>query len=319
MKKGNKSNFSIKRTSTSPYFSTSFSQLEFDTIKKLTGVEILPSQSPSIVSALITNTHTDFSTISTEQLDACELLIHPNSGYDNFPCQFIANANFPIIIGNPIRAHAVTNFILSSLLSHYSSIPVESSWSASRSWPRKLLSEINILILGIGHIGTLLKKSLEPLVKEIRIYDPYAGFPDLDLRNIDVLIPACSLNKQNYHFINSAILSQLNEDFLLINAARGSLVKTEDLLSILATRPSAYAVLDVFEKEPADFQALYKKTHQLKLSSHIAGVYKNIDHSTAEFEAKVISDFFKLELNEFEKTYKTMNLKNRIIGTDFLI
>ena len=319
MKKGNKSNFSIKRISTSPYFSTSFSQLEFDTIKKLTGVEILPSHSPSVVSALITNTHTDFSTISNEQLDACELLIHPNSGYDNFSYEFIAHAKFPIIIGNPIRAHAVTNFILSSLLAHYSSIPVESNWSATRSWPRKLLSEINILILGVGHIGTLLKKSLEPLVKEIRIYDPYAGFPDLDLQNIDVLIPACSLNKQNYHFINTELLQQLNEDFLFINAARGALVKTEDLLSMLSTRPDAFAVLDVFENEPANFHDLLMKSKNLKLSSHIAGVYKNIDYFTAEFEAKVISNFLRLESSEFEKFYKIMNLKNRLIENEFLI
>ena len=319
MKKGNKSNFSIKRINTSPYFSASFSQLEFDTIKKLTGIEILPSNSPSIVSALITNTHTDFSTISNEQLDACELLIHPNSGYDNFPREFIADAKFPMIIGNPIRAHAVTNYILSSLLAHYSSIPTQSAWSPTRSWPRKLLSELNIMILGIGHIGTLLKKSLAPLVREIRIYDPYAGFPDLDLRNIDVLIPACSLNKQNFHFINTELLQQLNENFLFINAARGALVKTEDLLSILAKRPDAYAILDVFEKEPADFQELQMKAHNLKLSSHIAGVYRNIDYSTAEFEAKVISDFLTLKQNEFEKIYKTMNLKNRLIENDFLI
>ena len=114
-------------------------------------------------------------------------------------------------------------------------------------------------------------------------------------------------------------MQQLNEDFLFINAARGALVKTEDLLSMLSTRPDAFAVLDVFENEPANFHDLLMKSKNLKLSSHIAGVYKNIDYFTAEFEAKVISNFLRLESSEFEKFYKIMNLKNRLIENEFLI
>lgn len=319
MKKGTLSKFTVKRISSSPYFSPSFSKLEQETINNLTGAEMLPPNSNELASVLITNTHTDVSTITDSQLEMCRLMIHPNSGYDNLPSEFISKVNFPVVIGNPIRANAVTNFILSALLSHYSAIPIESTWNDSRKWPRKLLSELNILILGHGHIGTLLSESLAPLASSVRIYDPYAGFPDLNLVNCDVLIPVCSLNKKNLHLVNKARLLELNEDFLLINAARGDLVNTQDLLSVLAERPSAFAVLDVFEKEPADFKQFFKETNNILLSSHIAGVYKNIDITTANFEAQVISDFMKLEKSEFEFTYKTMILKNRLQGPDFLI
>ena len=318
MKKETLSKFTVKRISSSPYFSVDFSKLEQETIQNLTEAEMLPLNSTKLTSALITNTHTDLISISKEQLEICKLMIHPNSGYDNFSSDFISKVNFPVVIGNPIRANAVTNFILSALLSHYSPIPVEAGWNESRKWPRKLLSELTILILGHGHIGRLLSESLAPLASEVRIYDPHAGFPDLDLQNVDVLIPACSLNKKNHHLIDEAMLMKLNADFLLINAARGSLVNTKDLLSVLQKRASAFAILDVFEKEPADFNQ-FKEIKNILLSSHIAGVYQRIDINTANFEAQVISDFMNLSVLEFEQIYKTILLKNRLKDPDFLI
>ncbi|MBC7541028.1 MAG: hypothetical protein H7281_19575 [Bacteriovorax sp.] len=318
MKKKLLSKFSVKRISSSPYFSKDFSTLEQETIYNLTGSDMLPLNSNELASVLITNTHTDLATISEEQLEMCQLMIHPNSGYDNFPAEFVSKVKFPIVIGNPIRANAVANYILSALLSHYSAIPNEMTWNEERKWPRRLLSELNILILGYGHIGSILRESLVPLVAGVRIFDPFAGFPNLDLHNIDVLIPICSLNIKNRSMVNKAMLLELKEDFLLINAARGSLVDTEDLLNVLTIRPDASAVLDVFEKEPADFSQ-FSQIKNIFLSSHLAGVYKKIDLTTANFEAQTIFDFMKMENFEFENKYKTMILKNRLQGQNFLI
>lgn len=316
--KRTKSKYTIKRLSSSPYFTATFLELEQKSISKIQEAEMLPIDSFECASILITNTHTDLTHISKDQLKACQLIIHPNSGYDNFSSDFVSHAHFPIIIGNPIRSHAVSNYILSCLFSHYSPITAEGTWNKNRQWARKLLSELTILILGAGHIGNILNKSLSPLVKEMRIYDPYQGFLDLNLKDVDVLIPACSLNEKNKYFINKEILLNLNEDFLFINAARGNLVNTGDLVSILSKRPNSFAFLDVFEKEPADFNQ-FKNISNLSLSSHIAGVYTYIDHATIEFENQVISDFTRLDPLEFENIYKKMNLKNKIIDQKFLI
>lgn len=279
---------------------------------------MLAKNSGIIADILITNTHTDVSQISKDQLEACRLMIHPNSGYDNLTAEFIKQADFPVVIGNPIRAQAVVNYILSALYSHYSPIPNESRWNESRKWPRKLLSELSILILGQGHIGTLLSACLTNLAASVHIFDPYKGFNTLSLKNIDVVIPACGLNKFNHHLINNEFLSQLNRDFLLINAARGGLVNTQDLLGILKARPEAFAILDVFEKEPAEL-SVFSDIKNIKVSSHIAGVYKNIGSATANFEAEVINDFRVLDLPNFEKKYSSMILKNRLSPDGFLI
>jgi D-3-phosphoglycerate dehydrogenase len=113
------------------------------------------------------------------------------------------------------------------------------------------------------------------------------------------------------------MLMQLNENFLLINAARGQLIKTDELITVLSERPTANCYLDVFEKEPADFSA-FSNVNNLKPSSHIAGVYANIDRVTADYVAQVIFDFQTLDENLFQTKYANVILKNRL-QKDFLI
>lgn len=312
------SKFLVKRLSKSPYFLDSFFEYESKIISGTPNVEMLPMSSTELADILITNTHTKVESLSCDQLSKCKLMIHPNSGYDNFTTTFVKNNHFPIIIGNPIRAHAVTNFILTALFNHFGQTPTETKWNQSRHWKRKLLSESKILLIGQGHVGSLLKKSLSPLAKELRVYDPYINKTPLELKEIDVIIPVCSLNAKNQYMIDRHFLSQCNNDFLIINAARGHLVHTTELIEVLNEQPNAFAILDVFEKEPMDF-SLFAKTPNVKLSSHMAGVFTSIDTATISFEENCIRDFTTMDPLEFERKYKKLILKHRLIEDDFLI
>lgn len=317
MKKNKLSNYFVKRISSSPYFSSDFLKLEKEAIDNITQAEMLAFSSTEFADIIITNTHTKINQLSKSELSQCKLMIHPNSGYDNFSAEFVKSVTFPIVIGNPIRANAVTNYILSALLHHYSPLLQEVTWDITRKWPRKLLSELNILILGAGHIGLLLEKSLGALVGKLQLHDPYKKNTSLNLENVDVVILACSLNKENYHLVNFNFLENLNNDFLLINAARGQLVNTKDLKTILKAKPEAFAVLDVFEQEPFDFNE-FEDLKNVTLTSHIAGVFKNIDHVTVAFEQEVISDFINLTNEDFENKYHNILLKNKTMN-DYLI
>jgi D-3-phosphoglycerate dehydrogenase len=305
------STLKVKRISSSPYFKESFAQLEKLTIENKADASVLPFNSPERADILITNTHTVTSKITNNDLENCALLIHPNSGYDNLSAEFVAAASFPIIVGNPIRAQAVCNFILSALFSHYTKLPAQNKWDDKRTWNRKCISDLSILILGHGHIGSLLEKSLLPLAKSVQVYDPYAGLNEMNLENVDVIIPACSLNSKNKGLINRDFLLKCHPDFLLINAARGQLVAIEDLKSVLKSQPQAFAFLDVFEYEPCDFSQ-FSGIRNIQLSSHIAGVFSGIDEVTAMYEATVIADFQAMDETQFYDKYKNVLLSSRL-------
>lgn len=309
MKNKQHSKLTIKRISTSPYFSPTFNQLEIESLNPY--VDMLPSESGVVTDMLITNTHTNFDLLSGEQVEQLKLVIHPNSGYDNFPLDFVKGLKAPIVIGSTIRAEAVAQYILSALFSHYSTIPDHKKWDVERKWPRKLLSDLKITIIGYGHIGKILHATLSPMVKELIVYDPFENLTQLNHKNSDVVILACGLNSKSKNIIEKNFLNAIKESALIINAARGELIKTNDLVNFLKANDEAYAVLDVFEKEPNNFSDFVDLTN-IKLTSHIAGVYKNIDLHTINFETTVVSDFLELTGFDFNNKYQKMILQNKL-------
>lgn len=309
MKNSPRSKLTAKRISTSPYFSNTFNQLEIESLYPY--VDILPSDSGAVTDILITNTHTNFDLLSGEQVENLKLVIHPNSGYDNFPIDFVKGLKAPIIIGSTIRAEAVAQYILSALLTHYSDIPLQKKWDIERKWPRRLLSDLKITILGYGHIGKILHATLAPMVKELSIYDPFENLTQLNNKNSDVVILACGLNSKSRHIIDKNFLNSIKESALIINSARGELIKTSDLVNFLKANDEAFAVLDVFEKEPNNFSD-FNDLSNIKLTSHIAGVYKNIDLHTIDFETTVVRDFLELTNFDFNNKYQKMILQNKL-------
>ncbi|MBC7715242.1 MAG: hypothetical protein H7177_17990, partial [Rhizobacter sp.] len=214
----------IKRTSTSPYFTAEFNQKESDTLYPY--VDMLPPGAVELTDMLITNTHTNFDLLSMEQIEKLKLIIHPNSGYDNIPVDFVKGSKAPIVIGSTIRAQAVSQYIMSALLNHFSPIPTGNQWDWDRKWPRRLISDLKVVMIGYGHIGKILHSTLTPLVKELTVYDPFENKTQLDNKQADVVILACGLNSKSRHIVDKNFLNHVSENVLVINAARGELIKT---------------------------------------------------------------------------------------------
>jgi len=287
------------------------------------GAESFLSSTPLIKDdsvALISNTHTQPDQLPEELLERTALWIHSNSGYDNFVASFVAKAQFPIIVGNPIRAHAVAEYILAQLFEHFGLLKHQLLWDRSRKWERPLLKNKNILICGAGLIGSILKGSLSPLCKELHVFDPFVNLDDeknlgsflKKSPTIDIILIACSLNSSSHHLIDNDILKQLSADFLLINAARGGLVDELALLTFLKDNTKARAVLDVFEAEPTP--ADYPKLPNLKRTSHVAGVSAKLDDEIITFENQILSRFLN-DNSSFLKSCSALNLRNRLINS----
>ncbi len=302
----------IYRTDYSPYFSSTFKERERELFSQFSELEIRDDW-PNTKNILITNTSTRTEDIPIQVLKQCELIIHPNSGYDNFSAHFVSGFDFPIVLGNSIRAQGVAEYILSCLFQHFSKIPKQNEWNKSRQWNRKLISELNIQILGYGHIGKKVYASLNAMGAQVSVYDPYKKSQNESLlqKNIDVLILACGLNQDNKDFINKAFFKSCSEDLLIINGARGGLIHEADLINFLETNNEAYAYLDVFQEEPLVDEHPFFQQKNINITSHIAGCSNSLENKILDFENKVLYDFFN-EKN-FDKIYTESLLKNHLI------
>lgn len=250
---------------------------------------------------LITNTHTNIDELHQIIFDNTLLMIHPNSGHDNIPKSFINFAKFPIVTGNIIRKQAVCEYILSCLFHHFTPMKNFPHWPNTRDWNRKLLRNQKILIYGYGHIGKSLESALKGICPDVYFVDPilklnplkkhYQSLENIEIPSFDVHIIAANLSDSSEYLFNSNHLEKCKKDALIINAARGEIIKTSDLEQI-AQLKNFTLFLDVFEKEPYP-PAYLSQIKNMNRTPHIAGVYADLCKDILEFELFITKTFLK--------------------------
>jgi D-3-phosphoglycerate dehydrogenase len=311
----------VIRTHTSPYQSRDFLQRERALIESFPTLvyETIESEAREDV-ILVTNTHTELRNLPQRLLKKTKLIIHPNSGYDNFAQDVELWKNIPLIVGHVIRAQAVAEYSIGALFEGLLELPQHLSWHKERTWERTLLKGKEVWVFGYGHIGKVIADTLAALGMKVVVVDPFVrSCPHLRIKtwkegsieNANVLIAATSLNPTSKHLFNEELFSRVRKDILFINGARGKLVDEKALKEFLLTSPEAFAFLDVFENEP--FGEEWHGFPQVWKTSHIAGVEKDLDQKILDFERDVLRDYLNLEEKDFLGKYERELLQNKRI------
>jgi len=88
------------------------------------------------------------------------------------------------------------------------------------------------------------------------------------LSRSDFISVNCDLNSTSRHIIDAAALAQVKAGAVLINTARGPLVKETDLVAALQAGKLAGAALDVFEEEPLPLDSPLMQLDNVLLAPH---------------------------------------------------
>jgi D-3-phosphoglycerate dehydrogenase / 2-oxoglutarate reductase len=299
----------IWRSNFSPYFGEHFAEMERQELSKLGNYQDKLFQSPEV---LITNTNTKLEDLEQKGLlTNTKLIVHPNSGYDNFSSEIVTKLNIPIILGNAIRQEAVVDYCLSCMFEDSQKVPFRSIWADKRQWKRSLLYKKSALVIGNGHVGSSLVKKITPLLEKIYVHDPYLEQFALGQKsNADIIFICASLSDSSTNLINKNFLNQLKKNVTIINPARGQIINMDDLSSFLYTNPNANAYIDVFPVEPYPIEQ-WQDRKNLKASCHVAGVFDNIDKEIIKFEKLTISDFREMSREQFILKYKKQDLQQK--------
>lgn len=296
----------VKRTDHSSYFPADFMSLERHAFESIPGIgycgvdQHVPATGPV---CLLTNTHTQLS--RWEGLKArVELVLHPNSGFDNL-LPDLPSWSAPVLLGHPIRARAVADWILATLFQHFSPSQHSSAWPVSRQWERELLREQRILIVGLGHIGKLVNETLRTLGSKVECLDPWENFSADLSAPYDVVILCASLNSQNHGMLGEAFFTNAPTDLVLINPARSELVDEAALKRFLARSPQARAYLDVHRQEPFTAGS-WDQLPQVFATPHIAGVWADLVPAMIAFEAQLLKDWVKLPREHFLELHHSL-------------
>lgn len=152
-------------------------------------------------------------------------------------------------------------------------------WSLDGLRPIRRFSETTVGVLGLGRIGRQVVSLLRPFGPRIVGFDPYASGTIEGVDRVDTLDEVLSISdivtlhlpvtEETRGMLGAAQLERMRPGALLINTARGALIRTSDLVDALRAGHLGGAALDVLEREAAD-AAAFSSLADVILTPHMA-------------------------------------------------
>jgi len=155
-------------------------------------------------------------------------------------------------------------------------------WGEKIRYMNTELSKKTVGIIGLGDIGRLVAKMVKASEMKVLAYDPYvskekameahAHLVDLRtlLRESDFVSIHCPLTDKTRGIIGEDELRLMKKTAILINTARGDIVREEALYRALKEGWIAGAGIDVFEREPLITKHPFIELDNILLSPHSA-------------------------------------------------
>jgi lactate dehydrogenase-like 2-hydroxyacid dehydrogenase len=227
-------------------------------------------------------------------------------GYDLIPVDVAARRN--VIVSNTpdVLNAAVAELCIGLLLSLLRRIPDADRFTRSGAWRTSAfplgvsLAGKKVGIVGLGRIGKEIARRLLPFGVTLS----YFGRTDqrLDLRfepdlhqlarDSDILILTSPGGRETEHMIDAAVLDALGPQGYLLNIARGSVVKEEDLIDALSRGAIAGAALDVFDAEP-DIDPRFFDLDNVVLLPHLGSATNETRMAMARLTLDNLHKFFE--------------------------
>jgi phosphoglycerate dehydrogenase-like enzyme len=196
--------------------------------------------------------------------------------------------NIPIVSAYAANAVPVVEFTLSQIffcLKHgwqYAlAVKKEGKYPPRIPVPGAYGSTVGLISLGM--IGRMVASRLQTFDVKVIAYDPFASQADAAALNVEL----CSLEevfrqsdvvslhtpwlKETEGMITGEHLRAMRQGAAFINTARGAVVREDEMIQALISRPDLFAVLDVTYPEPPESGSPLYTLPNVILTPHIAG------------------------------------------------
>ena len=186
-----------------------------------------------------------------------------------------------------VNHHSVAEHTISLLMGIARDFPKQDQHVREGNWLRRAFPRVmgtTLGIVGLGRIGQAVATRACGLGMNVVAYDPFANkefanewqielipLDDLYTRSDYVSLHSPS-TPETQHMINKESLKKMKSGAVVINTARGSLIKEDDLIESLRSGHLRGAGLDVYEVEPLPTSSPLLELDNVLLSGHTAGL-----------------------------------------------
>lgn len=196
-------------------------------------------------------------------------------------CKRIVVCNTPNAFSEP-----VADSVLGYMLCFARKLPWTSQAMRRGEWekiPGRALRECTLGIIGVGNVGQAVARRGVAFGMRMLGTDPVLPPDDVLhntgvhmvaleqlLRESDFVTVNCDLNPTSRHLLHEATFSIMKSEAVVINTARGPIIKEPDLVQALEAGQIAGAALDVFEDEPLPKDSPLRRMDNVMLAPHNA-------------------------------------------------
>lgn len=235
---------------------------------------------------------TQFAPIDGEvikSLKTAQIIVRYGIGVDNVDLAAAREMGIPVCNVPDFCIDEVADHTLAFILAATRQVELNAQHVRSGSWGlavplalMRCLSSLTVGVIGFGRIGREVVARLKPFKPRILVYDPVLSIADnvhadYELVDLSVLLAAsdvvtlhCPANESTKHLINADTIVQMKDGAILVNVARGAVVRTDHLVDALRSAKLSFAALDVLESEPIPPDHPLLAMKNVILHSHIA-------------------------------------------------
>ena len=203
------------------------------------------------------------------KLEDCKAIIRMGTGYDSVDHLTAATRDIPVCNVPDYGTEEVADHSVALALALCRQIiPADQEckklgWEIPNKNKIQRLGELSFGVIGLGRIGTSVALKAKALGFNVCFYDPYLPngidkslgilrykvFNDF-ISLVDVISINCLLTEETRHMITKKEINKMKKNAFIVNTARGSIIKKDDLFDALRKNKIAGAALDVIEDEP---------------------------------------------------------------------
>ncbi|MDO4765392.1 MAG: NAD(P)-dependent oxidoreductase [Eubacteriales bacterium] len=214
-----------------------------------------------------------------------KVLAHTGGSVSVVAPQEVFEKGITVLSGNEIYAASTAEGALAYILMGLRRLPdfmtemTENGWRKD-DYQNQGLLERDVGIVGFGAVAKNLIQLLQPFRVNIKVCSNHAteeelrkvGAKKVDLEEVfECGIVSLHGAGGSGISIGKELLQRLPDGAVLVNSARGDLIKEEELAKVLKSRPSLLAVLDVFAVEPLPMGSELRQLSNVYRIPHMAG------------------------------------------------
>ncbi|MEM4155494.1 MAG: phosphoglycerate dehydrogenase, partial [Archaeoglobaceae archaeon] len=262
-------------------------------------------------------------------------------GVDNIDLETASQRGIIVVNAPGGNTISTAEHTIALLLALARKIPQAYLSMKEKKWDRKKFTGTELRgktvgVIGLGRVGFEVAKRCRALEMNVLAYDPYipqeraqqigAKLVDLEtlLKESDIITLHVPKTKETSGLIKKEQVELMKKGVMIVNTARGGIIDENALLEGLKSGRIGGVALDVYEKEPPDFNSPIFSFENVVTTPHLAASTEEAQLSVGLIVAEDIVNFAKglpvknavnlppIEPAEFEFVYPYMLLAEKM-------